>query len=102
MFDILAQQVWLAPGATDMRKSIDGLSAMAQYALGQNPLQPHSLNGRSRIWCSCYRGMLPCATGMRPWNWQRNAYLRQLSQNSPFIVGAKGTLCRLRPHIAHV
>jgi len=31
MFDIQAQQVWLAPGATDMRKSIDGLSAVAQF-----------------------------------------------------------------------
>jgi len=41
MFDIAAQQVWLAPGATDMRKSIEGLSALTQYALGQNPLQPH-------------------------------------------------------------
>jgi len=41
MFDILAQQVWLAPGATDMRKSIDGLSAMAQYAMGKNPLEQH-------------------------------------------------------------
>ena len=41
MFDIAAQQVWLAPGATDMRKSIDGLSALAQYALGKNPLEPH-------------------------------------------------------------
>ena len=41
MFDIVAQQVWLAPGATDMRKSIDGLCALAQYALGKNPLEPH-------------------------------------------------------------
>jgi len=41
MFDILAQQVWLAAGATDMRKSIDGLSAIAQYTIGKNPLEPH-------------------------------------------------------------
>jgi len=41
MFDIVAQQVWLAPGATDMRKSINGLCALVQYALGKNPLEPH-------------------------------------------------------------
>ena len=31
MFDIVAQQVWLAPGATDMRKSIDGLAGIVQF-----------------------------------------------------------------------
>lgn len=41
MFDIVAQQVWLAPGATDMRKSIDGLAAIVSYALKQNPMSQH-------------------------------------------------------------
>lgn len=41
MFDIVAQQVWLAPGATDMRKSIDGLAAIASYVLKQDPMSQH-------------------------------------------------------------
>lgn len=38
MIEIVAQQVWLVPGATDMRKSIDGLTAIVTYAIHQNPL----------------------------------------------------------------
>jgi len=41
MIDIIAQQVWLAPGATDMRKSIDGLAAISSYVLKQNPMSQH-------------------------------------------------------------
>lgn len=37
MIDIAADKVWLAPGATDMRKSIDGLAAIAQHTIGQDP-----------------------------------------------------------------
>jgi transposase len=38
MIEIVAQQVWLIPGATDMRKSIDGLAAVVNYAIQQDPL----------------------------------------------------------------
>ena len=31
--------VWLAAGATDMRKGFDGLSAQVQTVLGQDPLR---------------------------------------------------------------
>lgn len=41
MFDIVAQQVWLAPGPTDMRKSIDGLAGIAQFVIKQDPLARH-------------------------------------------------------------
>lgn len=41
MFDIVAQQVWLAPGATDMRKNIDGLAIIAQFAINKDPLDSH-------------------------------------------------------------
>jgi transposase len=41
MFDIVAQQVWLASGATDMRKSIDGLAGIAQFVIRQDPLGKH-------------------------------------------------------------
>ena len=34
-------RVFLARGATDVRKSFDGLSALAQSVLGQNPLSGH-------------------------------------------------------------
>lgn len=35
MIEIVAQQVWLVPGATDMRKSIDALVAIVRYAIQQ-------------------------------------------------------------------
>ena len=38
MIEIVAQQVWLIPGATDMRKSIDGLAAVVTYSIRQDPL----------------------------------------------------------------
>ena len=41
MLDIVAKRVWLAPGATDMRKSIDGLAAIARYTIQQDPMLQH-------------------------------------------------------------
>ena len=38
MIEIVAQQVWLVPGATDMRKSIDALVPLVHYAIRQDPL----------------------------------------------------------------
>lgn len=38
MIEIVTQQVWLVPGATDMRKSIDTLAALVTYAIHQDPL----------------------------------------------------------------
>jgi transposase len=32
-----ARRVWLAAGATDMRKGMDGLAALVQTALGEQP-----------------------------------------------------------------
>lgn len=37
MIDFASDNVWLAPGATDMRKSIDGLAAIAQHVIKQAP-----------------------------------------------------------------
>lgn len=37
MIDFQSSNVWIAPGATDMRKSIDGLAAVAQHVIGQDP-----------------------------------------------------------------
>jgi len=41
MIDVTATQVWLAPGFTDMRRSIDGLAIIAQTIIGKNPLDDH-------------------------------------------------------------
>lgn len=44
MFDIVAQQVWLAPSAADMRKSIDGLAGIAQFTIKLDRLSPLDFN----------------------------------------------------------
>jgi len=37
----LGTQVWLATGITDMRKGMDGLAALVQTALTENPFSGH-------------------------------------------------------------
>ena len=37
----LGTRVWLAAGVTDMRKGMDGLAALAQTALAENPFSGH-------------------------------------------------------------
>ena len=51
-------RVWLAAGITDMRKGFNGLSAMAQEVLKQDPFSGHLFVYRGRrgdlikvIWC---------------------------------------------------
>ena len=41
--------VWLAAGKTDMRKGFDGLSAVAQTVLKENPLSGHVFVFRGRL-----------------------------------------------------
>ncbi len=41
-------RVWLAAGQTDMRKGFDGLAALAQCALTQNPFAGHVFAFRRR------------------------------------------------------
>ena len=41
-------RVWLAAGVTDMRKGMDGLAALAQTALTENPFSGHILVFRGR------------------------------------------------------
>lgn len=41
-------RVWLAAGVTDMRKGMDGLAALAQSALVQNPFSGHVFVFRGR------------------------------------------------------
>jgi transposase len=38
--ELSTQQVYLAYGSTDLRKSIDGLAALVQEGLGLNPFSP--------------------------------------------------------------
>jgi len=42
-------RVWLAAGKTDMRKGFDGLSAVAQTVLRENPLSGHVFVFRGRL-----------------------------------------------------
>jgi len=42
-------RVWLAAGKTDMRKGFDGLSAVAQSVLRENPLSGHVFVFRGRL-----------------------------------------------------
>ena len=37
----LGTQVWLAAGVTDMRKGMDGLAALVQTTLAENPFSGH-------------------------------------------------------------
>lgn len=41
-------RVWLAAGITDMRKGMDGLAALAQTVLAQNPFSGHVFVFRGR------------------------------------------------------
>ena len=41
-------RVWLAAGATDMRKGFDSLAAQAQSVLGQDPFSGHVFCFRGR------------------------------------------------------
>jgi transposase len=41
-------RVWIAAGVTDMRKGMDGLAALAQTALSQNPFSGHIFAFRGR------------------------------------------------------
>lgn len=41
MWDSPLGKVYLAPGATDMRRSINGLSLMVAETLGLDPVSPH-------------------------------------------------------------
>lgn len=41
MFSFEGVRVYLAMGATDMRKSINGLSALVSHSFGMNPLSGH-------------------------------------------------------------
>ena len=45
-------RVWLAAGATDMRKGFDSLAAQAQTVLGQDPFSGHvfCFRGRRGSW----------------------------------------------------
>jgi len=45
-------RVWLAAGVTDMRKGMDGLAALVQTALSENPFSGHIFvfRGRAAIW----------------------------------------------------
>lgn len=53
MIDIVAPQIWLAAGHTDMRKSIDALAQLAQTIVGREQVTEHLFvfcnRGRDKI-----------------------------------------------------
>ena len=64
-------RVWLAAGATDMRKGFDSLAAQAQTVLGQDPFSGHvfCFRGRRGDWSSCCGGMATdCACLPNGWS----------------------------------
>jgi transposase len=63
-------RVWLAAGATDMRKGFDSLAAQAQTVLGQDPFSGHvfCFRGRRQAVVVGWRWTVPVrqAAGARP------------------------------------
>ena len=49
-----AVKIYLARGATDMRKSIDGLSGLVQHQLEQDPISGHLF-----VFCNARRDVPP-------------------------------------------
>jgi transposase len=64
-------RVWLAAGATDMRKGFDSLAAQAQTVLGQDPFSGHvfCFRGRRGDLVNCCGGMeMACACSPSGWS----------------------------------
>jgi transposase len=65
--------VWLAAGVTDMRKGMDGLAALAQTTLNENPYSGQLFVFRGRrgdqttfnIPIECRRSSIPLASALR-------------------------------------
>ncbi len=81
MIPVPAQtRVWLAAGVTDMRKGFNGLSALAEKVLGQDPYSGHLFVFRGKrgdlvkvIWfdgqgpvCSASAWSVAGSSGLRP------------------------------------
>lgn len=94
MIEIVAQQVWLVPGATDMRKSIDGLVATVSYAVHQDPLSRQLF-----VFCSRDRSRLKILF------WDQNGfwlfYKRLVRGRFPWPVhSADGAMCITRRQLS--
>jgi transposase len=73
-------RVWLAAGATDMRKGFDSLAAQAQNVLGQDPFSGH-------VFCfprSPRRSGQTAVVG-----WRRAVPVRQAAGAGPIRVAAR-------------
>src|SRR3712207_2386003 len=72
MIPVPAQtRVWLAAGATDMRKGFNGLSALAEKVLGQDPYSGHLFVFRGRrgdlvkvVWFDGQGACEPCSQNL--------------------------------------
>lgn len=94
MIEIVAQQVWLMPGATDMRKSIDGLAALTSYAIRQDPLSRHLF-----VFCSRDRSRLKILFWDLNGFWLFYKRLEQGRFRWP-VHGTAGAMCITRRQLA--
>ena len=61
--DLSKVKIYLRPGSTDLRKAANGLSAMAQESMGQNPF-----SGNVYLFCNRGRKLLKAVY------WDRNGF----------------------------
>src|ERR1700760_4252162 len=72
-------RVWLAAGATDMRKGLDSLAAQAQTVLGQDPFSGHVF---------CFRGRRGDLVKLLWWNGDGLLPVRQARGAWPIRLAA--------------
>ena len=72
-------RVWLAAGATDMRKGFDSLAAQAQTVLGQDPFSGHVF---------CFRGRRGDLVKLLWWDERRAMPVREAPGAWPIRVAA--------------
>src|SRR5437763_16818052 len=72
-------RVWLAAGATDMRKGFDSLAAQAQTVLGQDPFSGHVF---------CFRGRRGDLVKLLWWDGDWPVPVRQAAGARPIRVAA--------------
>lgn len=94
MIEIVAQQVWLVPGATDMRKSIDALVALVTYAIEQDPLSCQLF-----VFCSRDRSRLKILFWDQNGFWLFYKRLERGSFRWP-VQGADGAMCITRRQLS--
>ena len=82
-------RIFLARGVTDMRKQIDGLAALVEHVLEEDPLSGHLF-----VFCNRTRNRLKIIY------WESSGYWllhKRLRYACPFAAECKDTLYRMNP-----